>query len=369
MKGELSEPVVLGSRRFFIESRRRTYQDKTVTVLILFSIPKSAQSLLMTATAVRKDRISLVVPFYNEEETIDTFFATVQPILDDIPSSAFEIICVNDGSSDATLDKLLDHAGRDNRIFIVDLSRNFGKEAALTAGLDAATGDAVVPFDADLQDPPEAILALVSKWREGFEVVLAKRAERTSDSFAKRGTASLFYRVHNMISDIRIPENAGDFRLMSRSVVDALKLLPENRRFMKGLFAWVGGRTASIEYVRQPRSAGKTKFSSWSLWNFALEGITSFGTLPLRIWTYVGSFTALFAIFYAIYLVIRTIIHGNDVPGYASIITSILFLGGIQLVGIGVIGEYVGRIYFESKRRPIYLIRKEYGSRSPSDHA
>jgi glycosyltransferase involved in cell wall biosynthesis len=315
---------------------------------------------LISFEELKRDLISLVVPFYNEEAMIETFFSAVRLVLESIPNSDFEIVCVNDGSRDLTLDKLMRYATSDQRIRVVDLSRNFGKEAALTAGLDHATGDAVIPFDADLQDPPEAITALVEKWREGFDVVIAKRAERMTDSYAKRSAASLFYRVHNAISELQIPDNAGDFRLMSRRTVDALKELPENRRFMKGLFAWVGGRTAAIEYVRQPRAAGKTKFSGWNLWNFAIEGITSFSTLPLRVWTYIGGATALFAFFYAAYLIVRTVLKGIDVPGYASIITAVLLLGGMQLVGIGVIGEYVGRIYFEAKRRPIYVVRKVY---------
>jgi len=306
------------------------------------------------------DLISLVVPFYNEEEVIDRFFIEVRAVLTSIPNSDFEIVCVNDGSRDQTLNKLLGYSSADARIKVIDLSRNFGKEAALTAGLDHAAGDAVIPFDADLQDPPEAIIQLVEKWREGFDVVIATRVERASDTYAKRSTAALFYRIHNAISDIRIPENAGDFRLMSRATVDALKQLPENRRFMKGLFAWVGGRTAEIEYARLPRIAGTSKFSGWKLWNFALEGITSFSTLPLRVWTYIGGATALFAFFYGSYLVVRTIVRGVDVPGYASIITAVLFLGGMQLIGIGVIGEYVGRIYVEAKRRPVYIVRKIY---------
>ena len=306
------------------------------------------------------DLISLVVPFYNEEEVIDRFFIEVRAVLTSIPNSDFEIVCVNDGSRDQTLNKLLGYSSADARIKVIDLSRNFGKEAALTAGLDHAAGDAVIPFDADLQDPPEAIIQLVEKWREGFDVVIATRVERASDTYAKRSTAALFYRIHNAISDIRIPENAGDFRLMSRSTVDALKQLPENRRFMKGLFAWVGGRTAEIEYARLPRIAGTSKFSGWKLWNFALEGITSFSTLPLRVWTYIGGATALFAFFYGSYLVVRTIVRGVDVPGYASIITAVLFLGGMQLIGNGVNGEYVGRIYVEAKRRPIYIVRKIY---------
>jgi glycosyltransferase involved in cell wall biosynthesis len=310
------------------------------------------------------DVISLVVPFFNEEEVIEQFFGEVGAALDVIPNCDYEIVCVNDGSRDSTLEKLLHFSNIDPRVKVVDLSRNFGKEAALTAGLDHATGDAVIPFDADLQDPPSAIASLVEKWREGFDVVIAKRSERLTDSYLKRSTASWFYRVHNAISDIQIPANAGDFRLMSRQAVDALKQLPENRRFMKGLFAWVGFRTTTIEYVRHSRIAGESKFSGWKLWNFALEGVTSFSTFPLRVWAYLGGATATFALIYAVYLAVRTVVRGVDVPGYASIITAVLFLGGIQLIGIGIIGEYVGRIYYESKRRPNYLVRRVYQSKS-----
>jgi len=311
---------------------------------------------------VVRRRISLVVPFHNEAAVISEFFVSVTSVLRGLPDADYEIVCVNDGSTDATLDMLLMACKHDRHVLVVDLSRNFGKEAALTAGIDAATGDAVIPFDADLQDPPEVIPRLIERWREGYDVVLAKRAERNTDTWTKRGTAMLFYRVHNAISETLIPNDAGDFRLMSRQVVEALKQLPENRRFMKGLFAWVGFRTTQIEYVRSSRAAGKTKFSAWKLWNFALEGLTSFGTLPLRVWTYIGGATASFAILYALYLTLRTLLRGADVPGYASIITAVLFLGGAQLVGIGVIGEYVGRIYMEAKRRPVYIVRKVYGS-------
>ncbi|QGZ54200.1 glycosyltransferase family 2 protein [Paraburkholderia acidiphila] len=304
--------------------------------------------------------VSLVVPFYNEADIVSLFFREVTEVLGNLPDADFEIVCVNDGSTDATLERLLDAAQYDPRLRVVDLSRNFGKEAALSAGIDASIGDAVVPFDADLQDPPEVIPLLVQRWREGFDVVLAKRAERNTDTWAKRGTAALFYRIHNAISETIIPDNAGDFRLMSRQVIEALKQLPENRRFMKGLFAWVGFRTTQVEYRRRERAGGKSKFSGWKLWNFALEGLTSFGTLPLRIWTYIGGLTAGCAMLYAIYLVMRTMINGIDVPGYASIFTAVLFLGGMQLVGIGVIGEYVGRIYMEAKRRPVYIVRKAY---------
>jgi glycosyltransferase involved in cell wall biosynthesis len=304
--------------------------------------------------------LSLVVPFYNESAVIDHFFGTVLPELERLPGMRFEIVCVNDGSRDDTLQQLIAYSARDARVRVIDLTRNFGKEAALSAAIDEARGDVVVPFDADLQDPPNMIAVLVEKWREGYDVVVAKRADRTSDSSLKRWTALMFYRMHNAVSEVKIPENVGDFRLMSREVVDALKLLPETRRFMKGLFAWVGYRTAVVEYAREARVAGETKFSGWKLWNFALEGFTSFSTLPMRVWTYIGALVAAFAILRALYLIVRTFVVGVDVPGYASLSTAILVLGGIQLIGIGVLGEYVGRIYFESKRRPIYLIRRRH---------
>jgi glycosyltransferase involved in cell wall biosynthesis len=306
----------------------------------------------------KKTLISIVAPFFNEEPAVVVFHQRLTQVVDAIPEFDFEFICVNDGSSDATLVKLAELADSDVRVRVVDLSRNFGKEAALTAGLDEAVGDAVIPIDADLQDPPELIPKLILRWREGFDVVLARRTDRQSDAFLKRKTAEFFYRFHNRISDTVVPENVGDFRLMDRAVVDALKTLPERRRFMKGLFAWVGFRTTSIDYARAPRAAGSTKFTGWRLWNFALEGITSFSTMPLRIWTYVGSSLAIFAFSYAAFIVIRTTVFGRDVPGYASLLTAVLFLGSIQLIGIGVIGEYIGRIYLESKQRPVYIVRR-----------
>lgn len=311
--------------------------------------------------------LSLVVPFYNEEEMIGAFFSAVIPVLEAIDGTQFEIVCVNDGSRDDTLRMLIARSNEDSRIRVIDLSRNFGKEAALSAGLDEARGAIVIPFDADLQDPPRIIPVLVEKWREGHDVVVAKRVSRLTDSFLKRQTAAVFYRIHNAMCDTKIPENVGDFRLITREVVDALKQLPETRRFMKGLFAWVGYRTAVVEYVREPRLAGRSKFSGWKLWNFALEGFTSFSTLPLRVWTYVGSFVALGAILYASFLIVRTLIQGVAVPGYASLISAVLLLGGVQLIGIGVLGEYIGRIYYESKNRPVYLIRRRYESAGPND--
>lgn len=301
--------------------------------------------------------ISIVAPFYNEEEAIEAFHEGLTAVTDKIPDVDFEVICVNDGSRDSTISGLLALADRDPRVHVIDLSRNFGKEAALTAGLDASNGDAVIPIDADLQDPPELIPEMIERWNEGFEVVIARRVDRQADAYLKRRTAELFYRFHNSISDIEIPENVGDFRLMDRVVVDALKQLPERRRFMKGLFAWVGFKTTTVEYSRPARVAGSSKFTGWKLWNFALEGITSFSTIPLRMWTYIGGTLALLATGYGVFIVLRTLLFGVDVPGYASLLAAILFLGGVQLIGIGVVGEYVGRIYVESKQRPIYISR------------
>ncbi|GHV57034.1 glycosyl transferase [Synergistales bacterium] len=269
----------------------------------------------------------------------------------------FEFIFVNDGSADGTLGVLLSLASdKDNNVRVVNLSRNFGKEAALTAAIDYARGDAVIPIDADLQDPPELVLKMIAKWREGFDVVLARRADRNSDTFAKRVTAMMFYRFHNKISSPPLPENVGDFRLMSRRVVDVLKRLPERQRFMKGLFAWVGFKSALIDYTRQERNAGRSSFNFWRLWRLAVEGITSFSALPLTVWSYLGMFTSLTSILYGAYIVIRTMVRGIELPGYASTICLILFLGGLQLMGIGVMGEYLSRTYMESKQRPIYVV-------------
>lgn len=304
--------------------------------------------------------LSLIVPCYNEEDSAEHLFARVVPVLEALDDLDYEIVCVDDGSRDGTLAKLQMLRRRYGKVKIVELSRNFGKESALTAGLDEANGDIIIPFDADLQDPPEVIPLLVEKWRQGFDVVLAQRVDRQTDTFAKRKAAAMFYRAHNALAPQHIPENVGDFRLFTREVLEALKRLPERQRFMKGLFAWVGYKSTVVEYVREARVAGNTKFSGWKLWNFAIEGFTSFSTLPLRVWTYIGSTVAVIAVIYGIFLVARTLVQGNPVPGYASLASIILFLGGIQLIGVGVIGEYVGRIYSETKQRPIYLIRRRY---------
>ncbi len=304
--------------------------------------------------------ISLIVPFFNEAETIPGFAATLLPALSPIPDAAFEIICIDDGSTDSTLTQLIALSRANPAFRVIEFSRNFGKEAALTAGLDAARGDAVIPIDADLQDPPAMIAEMIAAWRAGAEIVLARRVDRASDSFLKRQTAALFYRLHNRLSKTKIPENVGDFRLLDRVVVEALKTLPERQRFMKGLFAWVGFRTVTIDYARPPRAAGATKFSGLTLWNFALEGFTSFSTAPLKIWMYLGATGALLSFLYAVFIILYTLLHGNRVPGYASLLTAVLFFGSVQLISIGVLGEYIGRIYIETKQRPSYIIRKTH---------
>ena len=304
--------------------------------------------------------LSLVIPVFNEAEMVNLFIDRVSRVFKKHPSVSIEFLFVNDGSTDSTLEILLLLQQQDPRVKVVELSRNFGKESALSAGLQIAKGDVVVPIDVDLQDPPEIILEMIEKWRDGYEVVLGRRANRNHDSWAKRTSANWFYRVHNKIANPKLPENVGDFRLMDRCVIDALKTLPESCRFMKGLFAWVGFRTAYIEYTRAQRVAGTSKFNGWKLWNFALEGMTSFSTDPLRIWTYLGLLVSLLAFIFAIFIVFKVIILGVDVPGYASIMVAVTFLGGLQLVGIGVIGEYLGRTYIESKRRPVFLVRRVY---------
>jgi len=303
--------------------------------------------------------ISIVVPCYNEEEVIDIFLEKIFEVLKRVGKS-YEIVFVNDGSRDATLEILKAKAKEYEEVRVISLSRNFGKEAALSAGLDASKGETVVPIDVDLQDPPELILEFVKKYKEGYDVVVGKRADRTTDSTAKRVSAESFYKLHNKISDIEIPHNVGDYRLMSRRVVEELKKLPETQRFMKGIFAWLGFKTAVIEYKREARAAGDTSFNGWKLWNFALDGITSFSTAPIRIWLYIGIFLAFISFVYGSWIILKTLIFGADSPGYASIITVVLFLGGIQLMGIGILGEYIGRIYMESKNRPVYIIEDEY---------
>ena len=303
--------------------------------------------------------ISIIIPLYNESGGIEHLFARLIPVLQRLKTS-YEIICINDGSQDDTLEKLLEFA-RDKAIKIINLSRNFGKEIALTAGIDYAKGAAVIPIDADLQDPPELIEQLINKWREGYDVVYATRRSRRGETWLKKISANAFYSTIGKMSHVPIPANTGDFRLLDRRVVEAVKKLPERTRFMKGLFAWVGYRQTSVLFDREPRHSGKTTWNYWKLWNFALDGIISFSFLPLKVWSYVGISISFVSLMYALMLVVRTLVFGVDVPGYASLMVAILFLGGIQLITLGVLGEYLGRVYEEVKGRPLYFVREEYG--------
>ncbi|EML9903944.1 glycosyltransferase family 2 protein, partial [Morganella morganii] len=289
-------------------------------------------------------KISLVVPVFNEEEAIPIFYKTVREN-EELKKHEVEIIFINDGSKDSTESIINALAIADILVKPLSFTRNFGKEPALFAGLDHATGDAVIPIDVDLQDPIDVIPILIEKWQEGADVVLAKRTDRSTDGWLKRKTAEWFYKLHNKISTPKIEENVGDFRLMSRETVENIKLLPERNLFMKGVLSWVGGNVDIVEYTRAERSAGESKFNGWKLWNLALEGITSFSTFPLRMWTYIGLFVAALSFVYGGWMIVDKLIWGNPVPGYPSLLVSILFLGGIQLIGIGVLGEYIGRIY------------------------
>lgn len=308
--------------------------------------------------------LSLVVPMYNEADGLGPFLARVEPVLEALVRPlrrGYEIVCVDDGSTDDTLARLIAERARNPAIRILGLSRNFGKDIALTAGIECARGAAVVPIDADLQDPPEVIPELFAKWLEGYEMVYATRSAREIDGPFKRLFATMFYRVHNGLAEVDIPHDTGDFRLLDRRVVSALGRLPERNRFMKGLFAWVGFRQCAVTYRREPRAAGASKWRPWRLWNFGLDGITSSSTVPLRIWSYVGLAIFLGAFAYAGLLVLRTLIEGVDVPGYASLMVVMLCMGGITLLTLGIIGEYLGRIYIEVKQRPLYIVRERHG--------
>jgi glycosyltransferase involved in cell wall biosynthesis len=301
--------------------------------------------------------ISIVVPAYNEEEVLTEFHETVDKALSRLPFD-LEIIYINDGSTDATLDIINGLRANDKRITLIDLSRNFGKEIALSAGLHKAAGDAVVIIDADLQDPPGLIPELIKEWQNGYDVVYAKRTLRSGESLLKKTTAHFFHRILQHIGNFSIPEDTGDFRILSRRAVNALNTFKEHHRFMKGLFAWIGFKQKAVHYKRDSRRAGKSKWNYWRLWNFALDGITSFTIAPLKISTYIGTITALSAFGYGVYMLIETLLHGNEVPGYPSLIVIILILGGVQLIAIGILGEYLGRIFNETKQRPLYFINE-----------
>ena len=308
-------------------------------------------------------KISLVVPVFNEEDAIPIFYKNVREF-EELKKHDVEIVFINDGSKDATESIINALAVSDKLVVPVSFTRNFGKEPAICAGLDYATGEAVIPIDVDLQDPIDVIPVMIEKWQSGADIVLAKRSDRSTDGKLKRKTAEWFYKLHNKISDPKIEENVGDFRLLSRHVVENIKLMPERNLFMKGILSWVGGRTDVVEYTRAGRIAGNSKFNGWKLWNLALEGITSFSTFPLRIWTYIGFFVAALSFLYGAWMIADKIFWGNPVAGYPSIIVSILCLGGVQLIGIGVLGEYIGRIYIESKQRPRYIVKKQDGNKN-----
>lgn len=300
--------------------------------------------------------LSLVVPVFNEEEAVPLFVDAVVPVLDACTPD-WEIVFVNDGSRDGTWASICAAAANNPRVRGVSFARNFGKEAGLTAGLSEAKGQAVIPMDVDLQDPPELIESFFRIWQAGgADTVYGRRVSRGADTWLKRRTAGAFYKLFNRIASHKIEENVGDFRLMDRKVVDAVLALPEKNRFMKGLFSWVGYRSVGVPYERPERVVGTTKFNYWKLWNFALDGITGFSTLPLRVWTYVGVGVGLVAFLFACWVVVRTLIWGVDTPGYASIMVAVLFLGAIQLMSLGIIGEYLGRLYVEVKGRPLFII-------------
>ena len=302
-------------------------------------------------------KITLLVPLYNEQEVLPLFWQNTQKVIKSIKDFCFEYVFVNDGSTDDTLRLLKELAADNTNVKIITLARNFGKEAALTAGLtQAVKADATIVLDADLQDPPELIIDFVEKFKQGYDTIYACRQDRKKDSFFKRVSAAAFYRVYNALAERPIPPDAGDCRLISRRVAEAVLALPERERFMKGLFSWVGFKTTSVPYVRPERAAGKTKWNYWKLWNFALSGITASGSLPLKLWTYFGLALSVFAFTYALVVAGKKIFLGNPVSGYSSLMVTILFFSGVQLISLGVIGEYLSRIFVEVKARPPYII-------------
>ena len=307
--------------------------------------------------------LSVIVPVHNESAVLGTFHARMRSVMEET-GHPFEIIYVDDGSSDDTLAQLERLRADDAGVAVLELSRNFGTEVALSAGLDHAGGEAVILIDADLQDPPELVHSFLQEWKNGYDVVYGKRIDRRGDSRLKILSARYFYRILNYLSDVEIPEDVGDFRLLSRRAVEALVSFPERHRYMKGLYAWIGFPQKAIPYVRQPRDSGRSKWNYWRLWNFALEGITSFSDVPLKMATYLGAVTSSFALLYALFLLVRTLIWGNPVPGYPSLIIAVLFLGGVQLICLGIIGEYLARTYQETKGRALYFVKGYHPSGS-----
>jgi len=316
------------------------------------------------AIETRRFSLSVVVPLFDEEEVLPDFHRRLSAVLDAIEAGS-EVVYVNDGSSDRTMALLTEIHARDARVAVIELSRNFGKEVAMSAGLDAARGDAVIVIDADLQDPPELIPEMLRKWLEGNDAVVMRRRSRAQESWLKKATARVFYGAMGRLGTIEIPENVGDFRLLSRRAAAALRQFPERARFMKGLFAWIGFRSVEIEYDRDGRYAGTSKWNYWHLWNFALEGITSFSVGPLKLASYVGFLTSVAAFAFGMKFVIKTLLYGDPVAGFPTLVTLVLFLGGLQLMALGVIGEYLARMFIEVKQRPLYLVQRYLRSEAP----
>ena len=316
----------------------------------------------MNKVIVKKSQnpdISIIVSMYNEEESLALFFETIRKTLEKLKQYTYEIVCIDDGSVDGTYSLLEKYAAEDERVKILKFSRNFGKEYGLMAGLKYCKGRAAIPIDVDLQDPPELIVKFVKKWEEGYDMVYGIRNDRRSDTLLKRLTAAMFYKIYNLMTRSPIPYNAGDYRLIDRKIINAILDLEERNIFMKGIFGWTVFNSCGIKYVRQQRKAGQSKWNYWKLWNFALDGITASTTLPLRIWTYLGSVLSFLGVLYAFYIIVRTMMYGVDVPGYASLLVFILLVGGVQMIILGILGEYIGRIFIEVKRRPLYLIEKK----------
>lgn len=316
----------------------------------------------VTSPAALQADLSVVVPVFNEAEVIQEFHRRLVAVLDALPVRS-EVVYVNDGSRDDSMRLLREFGAADARVVVLDFSRNFGKEIAMTAGLDHACGDAVIVIDSDLQDPPELIGAMLREWQAGFDVVMMRRASREGESWLKKATANWFYRIIGSIGELPIPADIGDFRLLSRRAVEALRACPERTRFMKGLYAWVGFRQTTVDYERDARFAGESKWNYWRLWNLALEGITSFSSMPLKLASYVGLATAVYALGAGVYVFGKSLLFGDPVAGYPSLMVTVLFLGGVQLIALGIIGEYLARMFVEVKGRPLYLLSGVYRQR------
>ena len=308
----------------------------------------------------KKTKISIIIPFFNEEESIEKFLKKLNKTTLTLKNYVFEYIFIDDGSTDKTLNKLISITKNEPNIRIIELSRNFGKEAALTAGIDLADSEAAILMDSDLEHPPELIEDMISLWKEGFDIVLAQREDRSDETFIKKQLANSFYKIFNKLSSTKIPPNVGDFRLMNKASIEAVRSMTERQRFMKGILSWVGFKCTTIKFKVETRKEGKTKFSLSKLWKLAIEGIISFSNIPLKIWSYLGFIAMLISFFFIIVIIFRTLFFGVITAGYPSLMVVIIFFGGLQLFSIGILGEYLGRIYLETKERPIYIIRKEY---------